>query len=126
MPLNVSNIKQRMARLELCVNVLKQQQQTSFATFRRDFIAQLATERAFQAAIEACIDIATHLVVAKGIRQTSGSREAFSLLAQAGYIDTSFSDSMIEMVKLRNRLVHMYLDIDVARLHSYLQTDVTR
>ncbi len=28
------------------------------------------------------------------------------------------------MVGLRNRIVHLYWDIDVARLHHYLQKDV--
>ncbi len=48
----------------------------------------------------------------------------FRFLVEAGYLDDSFGEAMMGMVRLRNRIVHLYWDMDVERLYQYLQEDV--
>jgi len=43
---------------------------------------------------------------------------------EAGYLDASFGEAMMAMVGFRNRIVHLYWDVDVERLYQYLQQDV--
>ena len=43
---------------------------------------------------------------------------------EAGYLDTSFGEAMMGMVAFRNRIVHLYWDVDVERLYQYLQEDL--
>jgi uncharacterized protein YutE (UPF0331/DUF86 family) len=86
---------------------------------------QLAVERAFQAAIESCMDIAAHIVSVYRLGHPQESRDVFRFLVEAGYLDDSFGEAMMGMVRLRNRIVHLYWDIDVERLYQYLQEDVT-
>ena len=62
MKLNVSSIKQRLQKLEQYISELEKQQPITLEKFKADFTRQLAVERAFQAAIESCTDIAAHLV----------------------------------------------------------------
>lgn len=52
------------------------------------------------------------------------SRDVFQFLIEAGYFDQTFGNAMIAMVSFRNRLVHLYWDVDVEKLHQYLQEDV--
>jgi uncharacterized protein YutE (UPF0331/DUF86 family) len=85
----------------------------------------LAIERAFQAAIESCIDIASHMVSVYQLGHPEESRDVFRFLAEAGYLDSRFSEAMMAMVALRNRLVHLYWRIDVELLYQYLQQDVS-
>jgi len=42
----------------------------------------------------------------------------------AGYLDADLGKAMAALVGLRNRLVHLYWDIDIEKLYSYLQDDV--
>jgi uncharacterized protein YutE (UPF0331/DUF86 family) len=125
MTLNAKSIRLRLRKLEQYIAELEKQQELALDEFRDDFTAQLAVERALQAAIECCSDIASHLVSTYGLGQPEAQRDLFQVLAQMGYLDHEYADTMGDMVSLRNRLVHLYWDVDVERIYSYMQTDVT-
>jgi uncharacterized protein YutE (UPF0331/DUF86 family) len=71
------------------------------------------------------VDIAAHIVSVYRLGDPQESRDVFRFLAEAGYLDISFSEAMMAMVGFRNRIVHLYWDIDVQRLYQYLQQDVS-
>jgi len=124
MKLNVSSMRQRLRKLEEYISELEKQQPITLETFRNDFTRQLAVERAFQAAIESCTDIAAHIVSVYQLGHPQESRYVFRFLIEAGYLDEDFGQAMMAMVGFRNRLVHLYWDVDVERLYQYLQEDV--
>ncbi len=93
-------------------------------SFKHDFTRQLAVERAFQAAVEGCTDIAAHIVSAYQLGHPQESRHVYQFLVDAGYLETDFGEAMMAMVGFRNRLVHLYWDVDVEKLYQYLQEDV--
>jgi uncharacterized protein YutE (UPF0331/DUF86 family) len=124
MQLNVSSIRQRLRRLSQYIDELERQQQIDPELFHRDFTRQLAVERAFQGAVEACTDIASHLVSVYQLGKPLESRDVFQFLVQAGYLEVDYGNAMMAMVSLRNRLVHLYWDVDVEKLYQYLQEDV--
>jgi uncharacterized protein YutE (UPF0331/DUF86 family) len=125
MKLNVSSIRQRLQRLEQYIAELERQRSVTLQTFRSDFTRQLAVERAFQAAVESCTDIAAHIVSVYSLGHPQESRDVYRFLTEAGYLDESFSEAMMAMVGFRNRIVHLYWDIDVDRLYQYLQQDIS-
>jgi uncharacterized protein YutE (UPF0331/DUF86 family) len=120
MRLNVSSIRQHLTTLGQYITELEKQQRISLATLQNDFTRRLAIERAFQAAIESCIDIVSHIVSVYQLGHPEESRDVFRFLAEAGYFDSRFSEEMMAMVALRNRLVHLYWRIDVELLYQYL------
>jgi uncharacterized protein YutE (UPF0331/DUF86 family) len=124
MKLNVNSIRQRLQKLEQYINELEKQQSITLEAFRSDFTRQLAVERAFQAAIEGCTDIAAHIVSVYQLGHPNESRDVFKFLIEAGYLEQDFGQAMMAMIGLRNRLVHLYWDIDVEKLYQYLQEDV--
>jgi uncharacterized protein YutE (UPF0331/DUF86 family) len=79
-------------------------------------MAQGWNERLFQVAIECCTDIASHLLAAYGLQRPAERKGVFTVLSQAGYLDRDFGERMVEMVGLRNRLVHLYWDVDPERM----------
>ena len=125
MNLNVGSIKQRLQKLEQYISELEKQQPITLEKFKVDFTNQLAVERAFQAAIECCTDIAAHIVSVYQLGYPQESRDLYQFLIDAGYLDRPFGEAMMAMVGFRNRLVHLYWDVDVAKLYQYLQEDVT-
>lgn len=124
MTLNVKSIKLRLRKLDQYIAELEKQRELDLDEFRDDFTAQLAVERALQAAVECCTDIASRLVSTYGLDQPGTQRELFQVLARLGYLDKDYADAMSDMVALRNRLVHLYWDVDVERLYSYLHSDI--
>ena len=124
MKLNVSSIRQRLQKLEQYISELEKQQPVTLETFKSDFTRQLAVERAFQAAIEGCTDIAAHIVSVYQLGHPTESRDVYRFLVETGYLEPTFGEAMMAMVGLRNRIVHLYWDVDVDKLYQYLQQDV--
>jgi uncharacterized protein YutE (UPF0331/DUF86 family) len=122
--LNVRSIRLRLRKLERYIAELEKHQSLPLQEFQADFTAQLAVERALQAAVECCIDVASHLVSVYSLGSPQQQRDLFDFLAQAGYLKPDFASAMGDMVALRNRIVHLYWDVDVERLWGYLQEDI--
>jgi uncharacterized protein YutE (UPF0331/DUF86 family) len=80
-------------------------------------IASLNLQRAIQAAI----DLATHIVAAEGYGTPDSAAGVFTLLQQRGVIDADLALRLRRMVGFRNIAVHEYQTVDPAILESLLQ-----
>ena len=98
--------------------------QLSYQEYISDDLKRDAVDRNFQVAIESCTDIASHVLAERRLPRPESRREVFQILAQANLLPQDFADVMSEMVSLRNRLVHVYLTIDPAKMYQYLQEDI--
>lgn len=82
--------------------------------FADDCLRQDAVAMNLQRAAELTIDIANHLIRVRKLGLPRDSRESFSLLQQAGLIDTEMMRKLQGMVGFRNILVHEYQKMDMA------------
>jgi uncharacterized protein YutE (UPF0331/DUF86 family) len=67
-----------------------------------------------------CIDLANHLIASAGWPAARDQRDAFARLAEHGVLDPSLAERLQALAGLRNRLVHLYDDIDDARVQQAL------
>lgn len=75
--------------------------------------ANAEAERHLQVAIQACIDMANHIVASLGIdRPFKDTAEVFFALAGENILPQGFAETMGEMTGYRNVLVHDYLKLD--------------
>jgi len=74
-----------------------------------------------QRACEAAIDLAMHVVAARRLGLPRESRDAVSLLEQAGVIDPEVADRMRRMVGFRNIAVREYQKLSRAILEAILR-----
>jgi len=110
----------RLERLEQAITDLRGVAAVDRATFLVDRRLQAQAERWTQVAVEACIDLAHHLIADHGWATPATHRAAFATLAAQGVISDEGATRMAGWAGLRNVLVHLYLDIDHARLHDVL------
>jgi uncharacterized protein YutE (UPF0331/DUF86 family) len=122
--LNAESIKLRLIKLDECIRHLENLQRYSLEEYLANPMVQGWTERLFQVSIECCIDIASHTIAGYGLKRPAYRRDVFTVLSQEGYLEADFAADMVEMGKLRNRLVHLYWDIDPEEMYKYLQEDV--
>jgi uncharacterized protein YutE (UPF0331/DUF86 family) len=82
-----------------------------------NFTRQDAIILNLQRACEAVIDAAMHLVRVNRLGIPQQSRDAFSMLAEAGLLDDELASKMQSMVGFRNVAVHDYrkLSLDIVR-----------
>ena len=92
--------------------------------FIRDGDLQAQAERHLQVAIQAAIDIALHILSEDTSETPDDYGSAFAELAHHDIIPADLASRLRLAAGLRNLLVHASLDIDPARLHHYLTTDL--
>src|SRR5262249_23168404 len=66
--------------------------------------------------IQDAVDLATHLIAARGLAVPQSHREAFDALAAAQLITRETGAGMSAMASLRNRIAHTYGDLDATRM----------
>ena len=73
-----------------------------------------------QSAIEGCIEIASHIVSADRLGAPTDYAHLFSLLEENRVIPSSVAEAMRQMARFRNRIVHLYWDLDLDLVYGYL------
>ena len=74
-----------------------------------------------QRAVEACIDLAMHIVAKKALGIPQNSRDAFEILENYGIIDNSLAKRLGAMVGFRNIVVHNYQIVNIAIVKDVIE-----
>ena len=90
--------------------------------FYKDIHKQSSAKYNFIVAIEAAIDLANHLISKRALRAPEDYADVFKVLADASVIDKGFSIELAKMARFRNRLVHLYWEVDIAEVWKIIQT----
>jgi len=77
-----------------------------------------------QVAVECCIDVANHIIAREGFRAPESYADSFTVLAENGVIAPDFVSTAHKMVRMRNRLVHLYWEVDADMLYGTLQNNL--
>jgi uncharacterized protein YutE (UPF0331/DUF86 family) len=72
-------------------------------------------------AIECCIDIANHVIASENFRFPTDNADSFSVLVEGGILPPESRGTLGAMARFRNRLVHLYWDVDDERIYDYLR-----
>jgi len=75
-------------------------------------------------AIEGAVDLCNHVISKNGFRTPEDYTDTFMVMKERGAFDEEFTRSLIQMVRFRNRLVHIYWDVDDAELYRIIQNNL--
>ncbi len=75
-------------------------------------------------AVEACLDIANHLIATEGLRAPADYKDTFGVLGEAHVLSEGLTTTMQHLAGLRNLLVHVYWDVDDAAIHDSLRSEL--
>ncbi len=75
----------------------------------------------FIVAIESCIDMCNHVISRNGFRAPEDYGDTFRVMNEEGAFEPGFSDELVNMAKFRNRLVHIYLEVENKQVYEILQ-----
>lgn len=79
-------------------------------------------EHTLQIAIQACLDVASHVVSDDRLGEPRTNHEMFTLLERAGWLDGQLAGTLRKMVGFRNILVHGYAVVDPAVVEAVVRT----
>lgn len=108
----------KAATLERCVTRVREEYSGNEANLFSDQTRQDAIILNLQRACEAAIDLAMHRVRLHRLGVPQESRDAFSMLAEAGRLDPVLAGRMGKMVGFRNVAVHDYRSLNLGIVKS--------
>lgn len=112
-------VAKKLAQIETCVQQLRTLARPG--ALRTDVREQRFVEHTLQIAIQAALDVASHVVSDERLGEPETNRELFALLARAGTIPADLSSSLQDMAGFRNVLVHGYQEVDLGVVEDVLR-----
>lgn len=95
---------------------------------RKELVSDLiqigAAKYYLQVAIESCLDVANHIIARQGFRAPESYADTFTVLAENGVIPQDFLSTAHKMARMRNRLVHLYWEVDADIVYETLQKNL--
>lgn len=89
--------------------------------FLHDFTKVESAKHLLQVSIESCLDIAHHIVADGSYRSPQDSYDAFVVLNEEKILPDDFLPILRQMVGFRNRVVHLYWDVDDGAVYEIVQ-----
>ncbi|MCX7855405.1 MAG: DUF86 domain-containing protein [Anaerolineae bacterium] len=122
MEYDLLRIRERIQYIETCLARLEMLRSLSEEAFLGDFRNIEAAKHLLQTAIEAMMDIASHIVARRRLGTPHEGAEVFRRLGEAGLLPVERVSTYVRMVRFRNLIVHLYHEVDSRRVYEILQT----
>lgn len=74
--------------------------------------------------IEAVINLSNYLISKNKLRVSESYADTFKVLADASVINDELAVKLMDMAKFRNRLLHIYWDIDDELIYDIMKEDI--
>ncbi len=98
--------------------------QYSLADFKKNKITRRYTERTLQVAIEACLDLASHIISYEGFREPLDNKDCFQVLLESGIIPADLNERLKKMAQFRNVVVHDYIKVNPEIVYAIVQKNI--
>ena len=105
-------VRKKLAVIETCISELRRL--VRLDEIERDVREERFVEHTLQIAIQAALDVASHVVSDQRLGEPRTNRELFDLLGRAGWLAPELVRPLTRMVGFRNILVHGYETVDLA------------
>lgn len=101
----LSTITTNIRELELASDI-------DWTKYCSDIRSKRFVERTLHVIIEACLDVAQHIIAEEGFREPSTYRDSFTILCEEGIIPKEKQEIYEKIAMFRNLIVHHYEKVD--------------
>lgn len=123
MPLfNPDKITRLVSEMRKAINRLKSLATLDKKSFLDDPDKIGSAKYHFVVAIESSIDICNHIISQNGYRAPEDYADTFQVLGEQGVYDKDFLKALKDMARFRNRLTHLYWEVDNDQVYEILQS----
>lgn len=112
-------VAKKLAIIETCVRELRTLGRPE--ALRSDVRERRFVEHTLQIAIQAALDVASHVVSDDRLGEPDTNRALFDLLASHGRLPSALASTMRDMAGFRNVVVHGYQSVDLGILEDVLR-----
>ena len=122
--ISTDKLTRKLIQLDEYLEILKKLSETPENEFLYDKILVGSAKYYLQVSIECCLDIANHIIAAERFRAPEDYADSFAVLWEQGIYQVGFSQKLMQMAKFRNRLVHLYGEIDNTYVYRFINEDL--
>jgi uncharacterized protein YutE (UPF0331/DUF86 family) len=113
-----SLVEKKLALIESCLSDLRRLARPEMLA--TDVPEQRFVERTLQIAVQAALDVASHIVSDRRLGEPRTNRELFDLLQRDGWLEAPLASLLRNMAGFRDVLVHGYYEVDLALVRDVI------
>lgn len=121
---NLTKVEGLLRNLREYLSQLHNAATLSFQDLTSDPLKLSGVKYYLQVAIEACVDIANHIIASEHLRAPKTYTDTFVVLNEQGILPEDFTQTCVQMAKTRNRLIHLYREVDGQELYKIITTEL--
>ncbi|MBS3897964.1 MAG: DUF86 domain-containing protein [Dethiobacter sp.] len=118
-------LKSRLTLLAEYISDLEDVSEITLNEFLKDKVKRRFVERTLQLAIEACLDIGSHLISDLQLREPEKNRDIFIILVENDILAEQARENFVAMAGFRNIIVHDYARLDPEIVYLSLQWGIS-
>lgn len=123
--IDIERIQKRFKEIETRLKFLRQSADIDKLEFLTNHLLASSTERDLEIVIQACLDIADHLIAKLGLELPKMDRkETFSILAKNNIISRTLVPKLTAMAGQRNILIHEYLEVERDKIYQTINENL--
>lgn len=121
---STEKIVRKFAALDDYLAVLRKQAIMPVEDIIRDKIFIGSMRYYLQICVESCLDVANHIIASERYRAPKDYADSFTVLEENGILAADLAGRLRQMAKFRNRLVHLYGEIDDRKVYFIIKEDL--
>lgn len=121
---NKSKIIEKLRIIKENISKLETLGQFTEEEFTGDFQKFDSAKYNLQTAVEAMIDICNHIISTKTFEIPNTNADSFQILCRQNILNPAMQDNFISMTKFRNRVVHIYHQVDNTEVYRIIAEDL--
>lgn len=121
---SIEKIVRKFEALDEYLSVLRGIGTTPAENFVHDKVLIGSARYYLQVSVESCLDVANHVIASERLRAPKDYADSFSVLEENGLFSRELCLRLRQMAKFRNRLVHLYGEIDDLKMHKIINNDL--
>jgi len=121
---SIEKIVQKFNQLDEYLGLLRNISKTPIKDFLNDKIIIGSAKYYLQVSIECCLDVANHIIASERFRAPKDYADSFRVIEERGLIPSDLAQKLRKMAKFRNRLVHLYGEVDNAYVYEFMKEDL--
>ncbi|MEW6527747.1 MAG: DUF86 domain-containing protein [Spirochaetota bacterium] len=118
---NEEKVAKIFSEINAALKLLEDLKALSLEQFKKDAHKIASAKYNFIVAIEGMIDLCNHVITKNNFREPNDYADTFRIMKEQALFDESFTAVLMQMARFRNRLVHIYWEVDVIELHNIIQ-----
>ncbi len=122
---NQAIVNRLLNNIDSYVRQLEDAADIGYQDYDQDIRFQRFVERTLQISIEACLDIAHHIISDERYREPSTYADAFAVLNENEVISSALAEKGKRISQFRNKLTHFYDKIDQFQVYDIFQNHLS-